>query len=345
MSSSVNSTTSAPNITVYLPVPDVSPEVIIIPVIFGLVCILGLVGNSLVIIVVLKERKMKTTTNLFILNLSLADFFFLLICVPVTAVSYASPSWPFRQFICKIVNYLLFVNMYASVYTLLMMSFDRYLAVVYPIRSMKFRNVRNASTVVITMWCVILLALSPVAVKFQTYSFVDEYGRSITYCGASFTPFEFNLFWLQLFFTSYLVPLIIISITYFFMLKRLWTGVAPQGSHTKESVKQKKRVTKMVVFVVIIFCVTWMPIQIMSVLLTLELIPYSETTTICLWIGNILSYINSCVNPIIYAFLSDNFRKSFKKVCICYRESAQIDFDRTDGRVSENSPGTQTVSA
>ncbi|XP_070581629.1 allatostatin-A receptor-like [Ptychodera flava] len=319
-------------------------EKYIIPVIFGLTCLVGLVGNTLVIFVVLKERKMKTTTNLFILNLSIADFLFLVLSVPFTAVSYALPSWPFGSVMCKIANYLQFVNLYASVYTLMVMSFDRYLAVVYPIRSMKIRSVRNATAVVITMWGVVIVMLSPILTKYTTFAFQDQYGRILVYCIQTFTPAEYKFFWGQLFFTSYLIPLTIISVTYFFMLKRLWTGVVPQGANTKGNVKQKKKVTKMVVFVVVIFGICWMPVQVIILSLTLGGVGFDRALQIILWVSNIMSYANSCVNPIIYAFLSDNFRKSFQKVFHCYFGKAQIEFDRTDGRNSDNTQGSQTAS-
>ncbi|XP_070557204.1 allatostatin-A receptor-like [Ptychodera flava] len=255
-------------------------EKYIIPVIFGLTCLVGLVGNTLVIFVVLKERKMKTTTNLFILNLSIADFLFLVLSVPFTAVSYALPSWPFGSVMCKIANYLQFVNLYASVYTLMVMSFDRYLAVVYPIRSMKIRSVRNATAVVITMWGVVIVMLSPILTKYTTFAFKRPVRKNLSV---------------------------------------LYTNLHSGGVQVfLGNVKQKKKVTKMVVFVVVIFGICWMPAQVIILSLTLGGVGFDRALQIILWVSNIMSYAISCVNPIIYAFLSDNFRKSFQKVFHCY---------------------------
>ncbi|XP_077979599.1 allatostatin-A receptor-like [Glandiceps talaboti] len=326
-------------------IPETNIVSYVIPIVYGLTCLVGFVGNTLVIYVVLKVRKMKTTTNLFILNLSIADFLFLLLVVPFTAVGYTVPSWPFGRFICKLTNYLTIVNLYASVFTLMCMSFDRYLAVVYPIRSMKFRNVRNATIVVVAMWCIVIVALCPILTKCTTISYLDaNTGKVITYCGFTFTPTEKQAFWGQLFFTSYVLPVVLMSITYFFMLKRLWTGVVPQGANTKENVKQKKKVTKMVVFVVVVFCICWMPIQ--SVILTdaFHVLKVTPPVQIIIWIGNIMSYANSCINPIIYAFLSDNFRKSFKKVCKCQDGKNVIAFDGTNAANSDPTRGPQTES-
>lgn len=78
---------------------------------------------------------MRSTTNLLIINLAIADLLFIIFCVPFTATDYIFTWWPFGDTWCKIVQYMIVVTAYASVYTLVFMSFDRYLAVVHPITS------------------------------------------------------------------------------------------------------------------------------------------------------------------------------------------------------------------
>ena len=91
----------------------------------SLIVIIGLVGNSLVIGVVLMRKHMRNTTNILIINLAVADLLFIVFCVPFTAISYSLPSWPFGTVVCKLYQYSLNVSAYASVYTLVLMSMDR----------------------------------------------------------------------------------------------------------------------------------------------------------------------------------------------------------------------------
>jgi hypothetical protein len=63
--------------------------------------------------------------HLSVFNLALADLLFIVFCVPFTATDYSLPSWPFGGVWCKIVQYLVIVTAYASVYTLVFMSIDR----------------------------------------------------------------------------------------------------------------------------------------------------------------------------------------------------------------------------
>ena len=87
-------------------------------------------------LVVAANQQMRSTTNLLIINLAVADLLFIVFCVPFTATDYVLPFWPFGDIWCKIVQYLIVVTAYASVYTLVLMSLDRFLAVVHPITSM-----------------------------------------------------------------------------------------------------------------------------------------------------------------------------------------------------------------
>lgn len=117
--------------------------------------------------VVAANQQMRSTTNLLIINLAAADILFVIFCVPFTATDYIFPEWPFGDYWCKYVSayfcsfcpsslfsifyfflmqvqYMIVVTCHASVYTLVLMSFDRFLAVVHPVTSMSLRTERNA---------------------------------------------------------------------------------------------------------------------------------------------------------------------------------------------------------
>ncbi|CAH1390634.1 unnamed protein product [Nezara viridula] len=135
---------------------------IVVPILFGLIVVLGLFGNALVVIVVAANQQMRSTTNLLIINLAVADLLFIIFCVPFTATDYILPFWPFGDVWCKMVQYLIVVTAYASVYTLVLMSLDRFLAVVHPIASMSVRTEKNAITAILVTWIVIVVASIPV---------------------------------------------------------------------------------------------------------------------------------------------------------------------------------------
>lgn len=132
-----------------------------VPVLFGIIFIVGLFGNALVVIVVASNAQMRNTTNLLIINLAIADLLFIVFCVPFTATDYILSYWPFGVTWCKMVQYLIIVTAYASVNTLVLMSVDRFLAVVYPVASISIRTEHNTLMAISITWIIILLSCLP----------------------------------------------------------------------------------------------------------------------------------------------------------------------------------------
>uniref|UniRef100_A0A8C3MLU6 Uncharacterized protein n=1 Tax=Geospiza parvula TaxID=87175 RepID=A0A8C3MLU6_GEOPR len=114
---------------------------VVLQCIYGLVCLLGLLGNALVIFVILRYAKMKTATNIYLLNLAIADELFML-SVPFVATAAALRRWPFGRALCRTVLGVDGLNMFSSVFCLTVLSLDRYIAVVHPLRAASYRRRR-----------------------------------------------------------------------------------------------------------------------------------------------------------------------------------------------------------
>ncbi|XP_039962378.1 allatostatin-A receptor isoform X2 [Bactrocera tryoni] len=289
----------------------------IVPAFFGVIGVAGLLGNVLVIFVVVANQQMRSTTNLLIINLAVSDILFVVFCVPFTAADYVLPTWPFGNLWCKFVQYMIVVTCHCSVYTLVLMSFDRFLAVVHPVTSMSLRTERNAMLAIFCAWILILSSAIPVALAHSVRLYYFK-GRSYTACVFSTEEEGWSLigFQISFFMSSYVAPLTLISFLYMGMLARLWRA-APGCKPSEESRKGKRRVTRMVVVVVLAFAICWLPIHLILVMKALTWYPGTHASVIVQIISHVLAYTNSCINPILYAFLSDNFRKAFRKVVGC----------------------------
>jgi allatostatin receptor len=305
---------------------------IAVPIIYSLVAIVGFVGNLLVIVVVVSNRQMRNTTNILIVSLAIADLSFIIFCVPFTTVSVAIPVWPFGEIWCKIVQYVTFVTAYVSIYTLALMSFDRYLAVVHAIAAMNLRTERNAFVCVTITWIILLAVNVPVCFAYNIFTYVHE-GKDRAAC----IPFDKkgrrDLFTTFLAF-GFVLPLVAIIILYGFMLNRLLYSVGAGVSISAETIRSRRRVTRMVIIVVVIFAVSWLPNHICFMILYWKPNPPTEKHFYVFHsFARILAYANSCVNPILYAFLSENFRKGFRKIlCLGTKHNARMDFERTNTR-------------
>ncbi|KAA8590730.1 hypothetical protein FQN60_001673, partial [Etheostoma spectabile] len=112
---------------------------------------------------------------------------------------------------------------------------------------------------------------------------------------------------------SFLIPVAIISICYSLMVKRLRNVRILSGS--KEKDRNLRRITRMVLVVVAAFVVCWTPIQIMVLAQSLGFNLSSLFTVVLMHFCIALGYVNSSLNPVLYAFLDENFKRCFREFC------------------------------
>lgn len=100
---------------------------IVAPAMFGLITIIGVAGNGLVIYVIVSSPRMRASvTTVLLLNLAVSDLLFVIICVPFTAYKFHSIEWPFGNLACQLVQFLVYVCVYVTIYTLVAISALRY---------------------------------------------------------------------------------------------------------------------------------------------------------------------------------------------------------------------------
>ncbi|XP_041125401.1 galanin receptor type 1b [Polyodon spathula] len=291
------------------------PEVIIVPVIFGFIFLLGIIGNTLVMIVIgrIKSRRSRSITNIFIVNLSIADLSFLLVCVPFQATIYSLPEWVFGAFLCKFVHYFVMVSMMVSIFTLVAMSIDRYIAVVRSKRSPCIRNKNNAFIGVGTIWVLSFVFAIPVA-QHQTLTSHREAPNS-SFCWEEWADRTTKqTYKVTILIIGYLLPLVLITWCYAKVLYHLHKKVKNMSRKSKRS---KRKTAQTVLLVVAVFLICWMPHHIIVMWAEFGAFPLNDASFAFRIISHCLAYGNSCINPILYAFLSENFRKACQQVFTC----------------------------
>ncbi|KAG8506337.1 Somatostatin receptor type 5 [Galemys pyrenaicus] len=290
-----------------------------------LVCALGLGGNALVIYVVLRHAKMKTVTNIYILNLAVADVLFML-GLPFLATQYAMSYWPFGAVLCRLVTTLDGVNQFTSIFCLTVMSVDRYLAVVHPIRSARWRRPRVAKLTSSAVWAFSLLMSLPLVV----FADVQEgwgtcnvsWPEPVGLWGAVFIVYTAVL--------GFLGPLLVICLCYLLLVVKVKASRVRVGAPRRRS---ERKATRMVLVLVLVFVGCWLPFFTVNIVNLAIVLPEEPLATGAYFLVVVLSYANSCANPVLYGFLSDNFRQSFRKV-LCLRQGLGTaeDVDTTEPR-------------
>lgn len=102
--------------------------------------------------------------------------------------------------------------------------------------------------------------------------------------------------------------------------------------------KSERKVTRMVVVMVLVFLVCWLPFFVTNMVNLIHIIPTTNKTIYFIIV--IITYLNSCANPFLYCFLSDNFKQSFQKVLCAYKPDGVDTIDQR--RVTQNRSGNPT---
>ncbi|XP_070566046.1 G-protein coupled receptor 54-like [Ptychodera flava] len=315
-------------------------ETWLLPLILGLIFLIGVTGNFLVIFVILKNKRMRTATNYYILSLAITDFSFLVCCVPFTA-TVQSTQWYFGNFMCKFSFYLIHVTVQATCITLTAMMVDRYYAIAHPLKSLKTRTPTVAMMVSAGVWIASLVICVPVALYRDVIH--DEWYGIRPFCIETWPSQSWAVGWyIYMFVAAYLAPLLIISACMGMILRLVWNSSTlfyrTQSKAQQARQRQKIRKTRMVAVVVLIFAICWLPIHVINIWIRVDAsFPHESIVMFGFQLfANCISYANSCVNPIIYAFMSDNFRRRFREVfsCCCKAPPGALRFRDRPGTIT-----------
>ena len=303
--------------------------IIIAPTLFGLVTLIGTIGNLLVIYVIFSRKKMRTVTYLLLLNLAFADLSFVLICPPFTAYQFAVSMWPLGDVACRLMHYLLNVTAYVTVYTLVLISAVRYMTVVYNTQTIRFRTRGNMVIMIIIIWVVFLILNIPILL---THGVNYRYGPDSPDCdnlGPSYGKRIFATF----FVFAYVLPLLAVAVLSLLILRHIKRSKPTTLDKKTKSAGKKKQASRLLILVVVIFALLWLPVHIHLLVAYFGTIPTSNFYMGISLIWNTLAYFNSCVNPIIYNYASKDFRDSFREVVCCVKQGALKNKRCTEGSI------------
>ncbi|XP_068108560.1 B2 bradykinin receptor-like [Hyperolius riggenbachi] len=284
------------------------------PAYMWFIFVLGFIENVFVILVFLLHRNHCTVAEIYLSNMATADLI-LVMGLPFWAICIANKFyWPFGSFLCVTLNSLIQLNLYSSIYFLMMVSIDRYLALV---KTMSFGRMRRTGCAKINcaiIWIVAIVASLP-KVIFRTVKFIPEYNTTL--CVIEYpnhdwviaTNFVMNIF-------GFLIPAVVIVFCTYQIIKVLRNNTMQQF----KEINNEKKATWLVFSVLLVFIICWLPFHVFTFLDTLDAFGIftkcSQANTI--EIGNQLStyiaYSNSFINPLLYVIVGNHFRKKAKEV-------------------------------
>ncbi|XP_061876246.1 C5a anaphylatoxin chemotactic receptor 1 isoform X3 [Colius striatus] len=269
---------------------------------YTLIFLLGVLGNGAVIWVSGFELR-RTVNGVWFLNLSIAD---LLCCLalPFLALPLARDHhWPLGGFACKLLPSLTILNMFASVLLLTAVSADRCALVTRPVWCQNHRTLGLARGVCVASWLVAGLLTLPSFIFRTTWT--DDFSDKVT-CVLDYRAVGRHQRLTELvtavtrFVCGFLVPFVVITACYSLLLARV---------HSKGFARSRKAI-KLILVVISSFFVCWLPYHVVGLILA-STSPQSSLFKGARAADPVVAgvaYVNSCINPIIYVIMGQDFR-------------------------------------
>ncbi|XP_072343773.1 C-C chemokine receptor type 7 [Scyliorhinus torazame] len=277
-----------------------------LPAIYAVITVLGFFGNGLVVITYIYFKRLRTMTDVYLLNLALADLLFLL-TLPFWAVSVVK-QWIFGLVMCKAVYVLYRVSFFSGMLLLMCISIDRYFSIVRAASAHRLRSraVYCSKVVSVCVWLFSLLLSLP-----ELLYTAEKQSNSGTLC-------KMNLDNSTIVFTAgtqlavgFFIPLVVMLFCYCFIIKTLLLARN----------FEKNKAIKVIIAVVLVFLLFQLPYNSVMLIDTINDVnatvtncDFSKRMNVAIDVSKSLAYARCCLNPFLYAFIGVKFRRDLLKL-------------------------------
>uniref|UniRef100_A0A8D0BUB5 C-X-C chemokine receptor type 6 n=1 Tax=Salvator merianae TaxID=96440 RepID=A0A8D0BUB5_SALMN len=267
---------------------------------YSFACIIGVSGNTLVLIIFIFYEKVKVPTDVFLVSLAIADLCFLC-TLPFWAYS-AADEWIFSTLACKTIRGLYMLNLYGSMLTLTVVTIDRYFVVVQATKAYLSQARR---TVCVKLVCISVWLIS-LAVSLPQFLFSSQTQLDKKVCQADYSSDSLELFTevIQMA-LGYFCPMLVMIICYSIIVKTL---LSAKGFHKYKSLK-------IIFAVVATFIFMQTPYNLLKFIRVIhKRVILDDRFLYALIITEAIAYFHSCLNPVLYFFIGAKFRKNLAKI-------------------------------
>ena len=295
-------------------------EAVFIGAVLGFLDLLTICGNLLVCVTIVSNHRLHNNTNFFVLSLAFSDLLLGILVLPFSTLNTVTSTWPLGAVFCNIFISMDVMLCTVSILNLFAISLERYFAVVLPLSYAEKVTIRKVAYVLLGIWIFsFLMAFVPIHVGWNTNDGQVQNLKEPWQC-----VFEANkIYVLFVSIGTYFIPLIIMCGVYIrvFMIareqvQRINTLVRATVRMFHENSKDPRfasdsKATVTLASVVMAFAICWIPYFVLFTIRPFLNHPIDlHLDLFTLWLG----YVNSMLNPFLYAFHSSQFRKGFLQV-------------------------------
>ncbi|XP_078670392.1 histamine H2 receptor-like [Branchiostoma floridae x Branchiostoma belcheri] len=313
----------------------------------GIITLGTIIGNVLVCLAAVVNRRLRNITNYFVVSLAVADLLVGVLVLPFSTIFEVTRYWNFGLILCNLWVSLDVLCCTASILNLFAISLDRYYAITRPFTYSNKMCRRKAFMAIAVVWIVsLLVSFLPIWVGWNTEDGRLQNVDDPTQCSFNNTNVPYIMI---VAFGTYYIPLIIMCVTYFriFLIAKeqanrinaLQPEVRDANRRQNQNLANEHKATRTLAAVLGAFIICWTPYFTVFTITPLCgcTIP-EQLYSVVLWLG----YINSLLNPCVYAFMNKEFRRAFKKL-LCFQTGNSVCFCNNPRNWGLDTPTTSTA--
>ncbi|KAI0233893.1 Neuromedin-U receptor 2, partial [Lamellibrachia satsuma] len=292
-----------------------------VTLIYTLLFVLGVAGNLLVFIVVWRHPDMRSSTNCFIVNLSVADTLVIIVCMPTSLIElYSKNVWHLGPVMCKLVPFLENTVALSSVLTILAIGFERYHAICRPLLARYKCTFRHMLKIVLAIWFIASVACVPflIITVHRDSAFID--GTPIKVCRISVRRPWQRVYIMCITAVFFVFPMIFLSGLYTVISRQLMRdsklATMRHDSNGLSNIRARKQVVFMLAAIVCLFFACLLPMNALRLwslfrnAADLRRLGFEAFLNI-VYFARVLFFTNSVINPVCYTMFSTKFREAF----------------------------------
>ncbi|XP_066267696.1 prokineticin receptor 2-like [Branchiostoma lanceolatum] len=296
---------------------------VILGLVYSLIIIICGIGNLLLVIVMGRYKKARTTTNLLIANLALSDFVVAVLCIPFDLDYYIinERAWNYGPHMCRLVNYVKMVSLYVSTDALLVIGVDRYMMILHPSRQRMGR--KSAILVSVGVWVFSMLIAIPSAKfsKIQPYSNETQFFCGVVWDVQVETASKWYFGSMLVF--QFILPVVIMAFCYLAVVWQVFHREPPgvvTDAHRSTLQRSKKKTLRLVAMLVM-FVLCWAPYYICTAIRDFhDLLNNNPMNTNIFYAVEATAMGNSAINTCVYVAFNGNVIQYVTKfVQECFR--------------------------
>jgi hypothetical protein len=296
--------------------------------VYAILFLIGTIGNTTVIIIIVCNRRMRTVSYAYILNLAVGDLFSLTMNLPLYQAVVLSQYWVLGEFLCKLAALFRPLSIGVSGFSVTVLSVQRYFAT---LGSLRLSTRLTTIMIIVTVWIIAICCALPSAFSvhvdhnmictsdnIEYYRMVDLF-HLLTFCA---------------------MPLCVIVTMYVLTARQLIMN----ARRMQRDAKACKALAKVVVGLATVFFISFVPYHVLWTVILWEVVPLELETTYVVFASSCLLVLNSCFNPIALYCTSVTFRRQFERYFLasCRRAKTRLK-DEEGSDLPEEEPSYKDI--